>query len=233
MDLRLSPKVLASFVDADSKRPDVRKLYQQHEYLDAYAKHTDLRVARDPLIAVGREDWETHGTAQLEFLKSEGLLPEHALLDVGCGVGRGARKFVEYLDPLRYVGTDISQAALDYAMQLAKREGWSERCPMFYRDADLAVVGTFDVIWAYSVFTHTPPQQCLTMIANAAVCLKPGGQFLFTYARREKMLRFGLKQFGYPFEFFADLAARCGLVAEDHPRVWGEKQQTLRLRHAV
>lgn len=230
MDLTLTPKVLAEFRDKDSRIERFRSLYERRPFLEAYAMHTDLRVADNPKGGIGREDeWESHGKLQLDFLRSEGLLPRHMLLDVGCGVGRLARKVVPYLERGNYTGVDISPAALHYAQALAEREGWIVHDPVFLLSGDLKLDGPFDMLWGHSVFTHLPPQQIETMIRNAATLLSAGARFLFTYKRAHTVQRSGLKQFQYPPVYFAALAARYGFRAEPLAFVFPAHQSTMRL----
>jgi SAM-dependent methyltransferase len=231
MDLKITPQVLAAFTDKDSKRPEYRVLYEQYPFLEAYARHTDARVALDPKWAIGRGDeWESHGALQLEFLKSEGLKPHHFLLDIGCGVGRAARRLVPYLEHAHYTGVDISAAALDHAQQLAVSEGWNEKCPTFLTNADLDLKNQmFDYLWAHSVFTHLPPQQVEKMIGNAASILRDGGRFLFSYKSAKKTQRSGLKQFQYSILDLARFAKQAKLRFEPLKTVWPAHQHTVRL----
>lgn len=222
---------LQRFTDKDSKKPEFRELYERHDYLTAYSKHTDLRVRKDPHWSIGRGDeWESHGELQLSFLRSEGLLPTDSLLDIGCGCGRAARKFVPYLDAGNYVGVDISGEALDYARKLAAREGWANKSPEFYINGHLDLVREFDFLWAHSVFTHLPPDQVDRMIGNAARIMR--GSFLFTYKRERQPIRTGLKQFKYPPRFFRNAAERHGLHFEELDVVWPASQRTIRLTKA-
>lgn len=216
MDLTITPKALASMRDKDSRQPRFRKLYEELPFIKAYAEHTNLRVKDNPKGAIGREDeWESHGNLQLAFLKSEGLKPDSRLLDVGCGVGRAARKFVPYLNDWRYTGIDISDGALAHAMKLAQEEGWASKHPTFLLNGDINLVGSrFDMIWAHSVFTHLPPQQVETMIENASERLDRGGKFLFTHKQAATTQRSGLKQFQYPISWFEKTAQKYGLRCE-------------------
>lgn len=50
--------------------------------------------------------WDKIALLQLEFLKSEGLKPEHALMDIACGSLRAGRLFIDYLNPGSYLGID-------------------------------------------------------------------------------------------------------------------------------
>lgn len=230
MDLKITPEVVKGFKDKDSKQDRFRELYEQKPFIDAYAAHTDLRVADNPKGAIGREDeWDSHGKLQLEFLKAQGLLPEHRLLDIGCGVGRAARRFAAYLNTARYVGVDISEAALAHARKLADDEGWCSKHPVFHHNADLGddlKELPFDFMWAHSVFTHLPPQQIEIMVANIAKRLVPGGQFFFTYKKSDRPQRSGLKQFQYPPSYFAEVAKRNGLAYKEMPHEWPAGQKT-------
>ena len=233
MDLKITPQALASFRDKDSRKEHFRVLYEKHDFLTAYAKHTDLRVKDDPKWAIGRGDeWESHGKLQLEFLIKEGMRPKHTLLDVGCGVGRAARRFVPYLDKANYVGVDISEAALAHAKELAVTEGWIAKGPVFLINGDLSGLeqhGPFDFMWAHSVFTHLPPQQIEVMISNAAKILATGGKFLFTYKPGDRQHRSGLKQFQFPSGFFVELGNKSGLKGEAIAQQWPAGQRTIRL----
>jgi len=50
--------------------------------------------------------WEEIAALQLEFLKHEGLKPNHKLIDIACGSLRAGRMFMEYLDAGNYFGLD-------------------------------------------------------------------------------------------------------------------------------
>jgi len=50
--------------------------------------------------------WDVIANLQLDFLKSKGLSPSHALLDVACGSLRAGRLFINYLNVGNYLGVD-------------------------------------------------------------------------------------------------------------------------------
>jgi SAM-dependent methyltransferase len=50
--------------------------------------------------------WDEIADLQFNFLISEGLKPEHILLDVACGSLRAGRLFIKYLAPGNYLGLD-------------------------------------------------------------------------------------------------------------------------------
>jgi len=147
---------------------------------------------------VGYPEFRKIGTKYLEYIKDfTGLQPHHAVLDVGCGIGRTAIPMTQYLSfDGRYEGFDI----VDLGITWCKRK-ISRKYPNFrfvkadiynrhynpsgkihsndyvfpYRD------GTFDVVYATSVFTHMMPDAVVRYIAEMRRVLKPGGKSLCTF----------------------------------------------------
>ncbi len=230
IELKITPKAVAAFRDKDSKIASYRELYEKMPFIEAYAKHTDMRMAIEPKGAIGREDeWETHGALQLVFLQKLGLCPVHRLLDIGCGPGRAARRIVPYLNQSCYTGVDISQECIIYARQLASIEGWDKKDPALmwgFEQLDSDRHQPFNFAWAHSVFTHLPPEEIDAMVRRLTRLLAPSGVFLFTYKQAIEPQRSGLKQFQYPLGFFDSIARRYGGRAEALPHIWPAHQLT-------
>lgn len=232
--------------DKSSRDPSIVELYRSRDYISAYAEHTNRRIVEDsPHGAIGAnvrpglDEWESYGDSQLAFLQSVGLMPDHRLLEIGCGTGRLARKVVPYLCRDRYVGVDISSGAIAHAMDLAESEGWGTNAPYFaitdgglhvLKTANIAnIVGHFDYVWAHSVFLHLPPEAIAGIFADLAGI--PFGRFYFTikfyssdaahpYARRT-----GLKQFRLPKATLSELAGAHGFTVEFLGHVPGIAQE--------
>jgi len=65
--------------------------------------------------------WAMKRAFQINFLKHAGLLPQHQLLDFGCGPQRGGVPLIEYLDPGCYTGMDVREVVLEEGrVQLAE-----------------------------------------------------------------------------------------------------------------
>ena len=211
--MKLTQAELEALPEKTKKDADVVQLYLAHDFLTAYAKHTDLRVERNGYKgAVGAvADWERHGALQFEFLKAQGLQPQHYLLEIGCGTGRLARKVVPYLGQANYRGCDISGAALSAAEQLAAEEGWKCKLPQFSRsmsDAWLSV----DFVWAFSVFIHVPRAVMVYLMRSAAQLMKPDARFLFSYVPEKTDERTGLKQFRHTERTYIECTEMAGLT---------------------
>lgn len=229
MDTRLTQAELDALPQKTKKNPDVVKMYLEHDFLTAYAKHTDFRVVVNGYKgAIGaNKDWERHGQLQLEFLKSQGMQPSHTLLDIGCGTGRLARKAVPYLDAGCYTGFDISEGAVKAAWELSAQEGWINKGPFF----SFALVGVtpVDYAWAFSVFIHLPDDECGSLMQRVASWLAPGGKFFFSYVPEKVEARTGLKQFRHTLECYQRMCGNAGLSFEDVP--WGAEQRIALARH--
>ena len=226
-----------NFRDKDSKVPEYRELYEQFPFIEAYSKHTDLRIKKDgPELAIGAkrdgaQDWDVHGQMQLNYLKNAGLKPEDTLLDIGCGTGRLACQAVPYLDDGKYTGIDISVAAIANCFALANTRDWYKKAPVFLvGDGTLEAVppgNIYNYIMAHSVFTHLPPEIITRIFLDLAEI--QFGQFIFTYKQAKNLTRSGLKQFQYDAAWFQRVANSNGLKCCSDDFEWPAGQHTMRV----
>jgi ubiquinone/menaquinone biosynthesis C-methylase UbiE len=103
------------------------------------------------------------------------------LLDFGCGWGRFLRLFWKDINENRLFGCDVSSEILDVCQQTKVPGNLSLISPegrLPYRDR------YFDVIIAYSVFTHLPERMNLHWIREIARVAKPGSLFCLTLEPR-------------------------------------------------
>jgi len=213
------------------------KHYKNQSYLDGYAAHTDARVADDPAKAIGGS-WDEMGELQFDFLKRMGLLPEHRMLDIGCGTMRGGRFFIRYLDLSNYTGVDISPACIDAAKRLVEEEALVDKRPnLIYNeskamDFDDVKGEKFDYIFAQSVFSHLPDTIIEECFANVGKVMTSESSFYFTYIQSDVPKQQTIKDFSFPWTFFQELAENNGFDSEevshsyDHPR--GQKMGVIR-----
>jgi SAM-dependent methyltransferase len=130
---------------------------------------------------------------RIAFLAREAgrdLASFRSVLDWGCGCGRIARCAAEMFPGARYHGLDTDQEAIEWCREHLAEIGHFEQCselpPAPYED------GSFDFIFALSVFTHLrldAENQWLKELARVA---RPGAVLFFTYLREETVTGFGL-----------------------------------------
>jgi ubiquinone/menaquinone biosynthesis C-methylase UbiE len=134
-------------------------------------------------ITNGRDGRRVMADAMLfrNFMKS--LLAQHArplaadtrILEFGCGWGRILRTFLDEVQPEYLVGIDAQDWMLDIARQTTRRPGYD----MYWKTAPLPQgdlpADSFDLIYAYSVFSHLSEKAANAWMAEFARILAPGG----------------------------------------------------------
>ncbi|MFI9548040.1 class I SAM-dependent methyltransferase [Streptomyces sp. NPDC052016] len=176
---------------------------------------------RNAEAAVGsrtHERWLALGRMQFDYLVGHGLLPEHRMLDIGCGNLRGGWRFIDYLDTGHYYGIDISPDILLAAKRTLTERRLQHKLPYLTLTGDLTLDflpgDRFDVVHAHSVFSHSPPQVIDECLAHVGRVLTDQGFFDFTFDRTEGTEHEVLREdFYYRAETLLSLAREHGLHA--------------------
>jgi SAM-dependent methyltransferase len=132
--------------------------------------------------------WDTHGESQLTYLRSQGLLPNHRMVDIGCGPFRAGRHFIDYLEPGRYFGVDANHSLVQAGYDVELSEAQRERLPVENLrandrfDVDFGV--QFDYAIAQSVFTHVSLNHIRLCLHRLAPTMREGGSFYATFFMR-------------------------------------------------
>jgi ubiquinone/menaquinone biosynthesis C-methylase UbiE len=105
------------------------------------------------------------------------LAPSDHVLDFGCGWGRVTRFFLKDVDGNNLWGVDINEAAIDTCRQTDR---WSHYATVpVLPPCDLSD-SYFDLVYAYSVFSHLSEEAHLAWLEEFGRILKPGGMLLLT-----------------------------------------------------
>ena len=132
-----------------------------------------------------------------DLVTAAGLGPDHALLDVGCGLGRIGRAMSDFMSPQgSYDGFDINRESIAWASRHVAPRHPNIR----FRYVDVANrqynpsgtispeefrfpydAATFDICFLHSVFTHMLPDDLRRYLAEVRRVLRPGGAAYISY----------------------------------------------------
>lgn len=127
--------------------------------------------------AGGELDFREACRFQLDFLIAQGLEPGSVFLDLGCGCLRAGLHFIEYLDPGRYLGVDISAEAIYRGItRELGMETFRTKRPEFvvtdsFEFAPLSQKPEF--VLANSLFTHLPSEQVRSCLRRLREFVSP------------------------------------------------------------
>ena len=128
--------------------------------------------------------WDEIGNLQMEFLKAQGLLPHHRLVDIGCGSLRGGVPFVRYLDRGNYYGFDVNASLIEAGRRELAQSGLAGKGPNLLVEDKFRMTRfrvSFDYAVAQSVFTHLYMNHIARCLAEAKKVLKPEGKLFATF----------------------------------------------------
>jgi SAM-dependent methyltransferase len=177
----------------------------------------DSMVPPESLVFVGTGDFEAVGEQfKGHLIELAGLMPDHQVLDVGCGIGRIAIPLTSYLSAKGgYRGIDIVKKGIRWCNSRITRRYRNFRFihtdihnRTYNRNGHLKADtfrfpfddASFDVVLLTSVFTHMLPADVSNYLGEISRVLKPGGRMLATFFLLNKesnaLLKAGRAEFG-------------------------------------
>jgi SAM-dependent methyltransferase len=174
-----------------------RFVYHFPEEVSYYVHKRNQCIPPPHLIYTGRGDFLTVGREFFGyFLKYGKITPQSNVLDVGCGLGRMALPFIEYLSPTaRYHGFDVVKEGPAWcAKHISPRhpnftfvhvdiynELYNKKGTIRPADFKFPYAGdAFDFVLLTSVFTHMAPQDIARYVDEISRVLKKAGRVLVT-----------------------------------------------------
>jgi cyclopropane fatty-acyl-phospholipid synthase-like methyltransferase len=162
------------------------------------------------------DQWAAQRRFQFEFLTSNGLQPEHRLLDIGCGTLRGGIPLIEYLHAGNYTGVEVRATVLEEARKELAESGLDHKDPLLIHAEDPAEIQSgepFDIVWAFMVLIHMPDEVVDGYLRLVSQRLTEGGEFYANVALGDRAdgRWQGFPVVFRPREFYRGTAAAHGL----------------------
>lgn len=175
--------------------------------------------------------WDEEGEWVLDFLRRQGLRPDHYVLDVGCGSLGKAARLLPYMDQSHYWGFErnVDLFVAGVQIELPRLGVRPERGHFVHNnDFDLSEIPhAFDFAIASAFVRRLTLNQVARLFAGVLRTLAPGGRFFVTWPDNPDPSRFDpIRQpdgtttysdrepFHYSFETLAALARTLGAQAE-------------------
>lgn len=168
-------------------------------------------------------NWDEVADGAMAFLLSQGLRPDHVLLDVACGSLRLGSRAIPYLEPGNYLGLDKEASLISAGLK-------HELDPVLIeqRRPEFVVSDTFefsrfsrkpDFAVAYSLFTHLIPDAIDLCLQNLARAINSDTLFFATFHRRNPFWRNpsrsnSFASFRYSTAEMLEFGRRNGFAAE-------------------
>lgn len=152
-------------------------------YRNSYQLHLE-RLRRElgdedkAIAATVGGNFDVFGQIESDLLRALGLLPDHSVIDVGCGCGRLAF-FLREFTRAKYTGIDVIPELVAYARKMAGRSDWE-----FLVGDGAGIPGEVapaDVICFFSVLTHLSHEDGYRYLQDACRFLKPEGILIFSF----------------------------------------------------
>jgi len=153
------------------------------------------------------------GQLQFDFLVGQGLTPDMKFLDIGCGPFRTGRYIIPYLEDGNYFGIDRK----DYSYPIKNMT----KSHTFKQTETFELFDEkFDMIFAWSVFTHLRDVQISDCLSKVVKVMKESSKFFSSYfPPRGEEQNYGklykTNNFVYPLSFFAEQAKWHGLNVDE------------------
>ncbi len=176
----------------------VRKIYYfPVDFLNYRNRSKNRLVPNKGDIFIGGGDFAEQGKHLFSLLEQYAFIkPEHAVLDIGCGIGRVAVPLTQYLTRSgKYEGFDVVKKGISWCEEHIAKDFPNFKFQYIPLNNDLYHLtdekaenfkfpypdNSFDTVFLFSVFTHMQPLEVQNYLNEIYRVLKPNGKCLSTF----------------------------------------------------
>jgi hypothetical protein len=243
-----APSVLQPVPSPVVPEPPAPDLAPPDRAISALEARASRMISERGFLGVPRETFSQAGREQLIALLQEGLRPESAVLEFGCGCLRIAYWLIRFLDAGRFCGIEPAHRRVEYGLsylftpeEIRLKQPRFDFNPVF----DSSVFHTkFDFYLARSIWTHASKPQIEAMLESFLHDAAPAATFLASYfpAGSPEEDYCGSGWVGtshessvpgvirHALEWIVDQCGRRGLSCEELPGIDCDSQLWLRIR---
>lgn len=200
---------------------------------------TDKQIQNEKYKQEVGGNWGEIGKLQFNFLIKNGLLPNHRLLDIGCGSLRAGIHFINYLNPGHYSGLDLNSSLIKAGQVELKKANLLNKNPILLVDDHFQFEKfntSYDFAIAHSLFTHLPINLIWRCLLKVEKVLEKEGKFYATFFESKNkfnlnpvkqssriITNFDKDPYHYHISVFENMIKGCSLELEyigdwGHPR---------------
>jgi SAM-dependent methyltransferase len=154
-----------------------RKVYSLRAFVPGLRERHRLEAMVGPLGY-----WDKLRQYHLNLLCSNGLRPEHTLLDIGCGPLQGGIAIIRHLNRGGYTGIDIDPVRIETARAQIAKHKLAAKEPLLFTSGSFGEEEldglTFDFMWASQILYYFDDAVLARLLAMIRRRLRRNGKFL-------------------------------------------------------
>jgi len=164
--------------------------------------------------------WQMKRRFQIDFLKKQGLEPQHRLIDIGCGTLRGGIPLIKLLDIGHYTGIEVREEVLELGRDELHEANLEDKNPELIHSQALSTLELdykVEYMWAFAVLIHMDDDALNGCLSFVSKHLTPDGEFYgnVNIGEKDNGDWQGFPVVHRPMEWYIQTAERFGLVPVD------------------
>lgn len=195
-----------------------------HEfYVERVSRRLDAGTVHPSLgeRSVENDRNDAAGRVMMDLLEREGLEPHHRVVDYGCGSLRIGRKLIDFLDPGRYIGLDVTDRFFQAGLRTLDPAAVAAKSP------ELAVIDAAelarrasdppDFVLSVAVLIHVPRSDLAEYLDRALSLVGERTRGFITFFEGTRHAQLSEMTWSWPGDELVEEVEARGLRADHAP----------------